>query len=349
MLGRFITRNFLLSYIAIWIVIAAIQVVLLNRVYSIELRLASIDSLVSYTVFAIIGFGLWNMVRYSGKQKKNQLEILTYHLAGMAFTVLFWLGACYLILNGIAGKDTSYITFLTNSITVRILAGVFFYLLMISVFYLLISFRELQERVERETMLTASLREAELNLLRSQIRPHFLFNSLNSVSALTMTDPAKAQEMVIKLAEFMRYSLNVSGEAMSTLEQELHQANLYLDIEKVRFSDRLNLTKDIKEGCFERQVPAMILQPLLENAVKHGVYTMPGKANVNLSVYCDALFLQVVIGNDFDPDAAPRKGTGTGLTNVGKRLSALYHRSDLLKVNKKERYFEVTLRIPVTS
>jgi LytS/YehU family sensor histidine kinase len=154
--------------------------------------------------------------------------------------------------------------------------------------------------------------------------------------------------MVIKLAEFMRYSLNIAGEAMSTFEQELHHAGLYLDIEKVRFSDRLILNKNLSEGCFERKVPAMILQPLLENAVKHGVYTMPGQANVNLTVNCNPEYLEVVIGNDFDPDAAPRKGTGTGLSNVQKRLATLYHRNDLLKVNKNDRYFEVSLRLPVS-
>lgn len=348
MLSRLFTRNLWLSYILTWILIAAIQVLLLNRAYEISLEMALLDSLVFNVVFAIIGFGLWNMVRFSGKQKRSLPGLIAYHLAGIAFTLLFWLGSSYLILNAILGHYTSYIVFLTNSLVVRILEGVFLYLLQISLFYLLISYTELKERVERETMLTASLREAELNLLRSQIRPHFLFNSLNSVSALTMTDPAKAQEMVIKLAEFMRYSLNISGEATSTFEQELHHAGLYLDIERVRFSDRLILTKTINEGCSERMVPAMILQPLLENAVKHGVYTMPGPAKVDLTVKCNPEYLEVVIGNDFDPDAAPRKGTGTGLNNVGKRLTALYHRTDLLKVIKKERYFEVNLRIPLS-
>lgn len=348
MLSRLFTRNLWLSYILTWILIAAIQVLLLNRAYDISLEIGLLDSIVFNVVFAIVGFGLWNMVRFSDKQKRSQLGLISYHLAGIAFTILFWLGSSYLILKSILGDNTSYMVFLTNSMVVRILEGVFLYLLQISLFYLLISYSELKERVERETMLTASLREAELNLLRSQIRPHFLFNSLNSVSALTMTDPAKAQEMVIKLAEFMRYSLNISGEATSTFEQELHHAGLYLDIERVRFSDRLILNKNISEGCSERKVPAMILQPLLENAVKHGVYTMPGPAKIDLMVKCNPEYLEVIIGNDFDPDAAPRKGTGTGLNNVDKRLAALYHRTDLLKVVKNERYFEVNLKIPLS-
>jgi len=125
------------------------------------------------------------------------------------------------------------------------------------------NFRELREKSEREERLRSLLKETELSMLRSQIRPHFLFNSLNSISSLTMTNPARAQEMVIKLSEFMRYSLSLSNAMMSSLEKDLYHAGLYLDIEKVRFGEKLVVEEDIDEKALKWQIPAMILQPVL--------------------------------------------------------------------------------------
>jgi LytS/YehU family sensor histidine kinase len=133
---------------------------------------------------------------------------------------------------------------------------------------------------------------------------------------------------------------------MNTLQDELYHAGLYLDIEKVRFSDRLIVEKEIDNACGEMQLPAMILQPLLENAVKHGVNTMLTICAIKLKAECKGSKLIVSITNNFDPDAVPLKGTGTGLNNVNKRMSALYGRSDLLKFGSSNEVFEVELTIP---
>jgi len=326
--------------------VAAIQFALLVRNFNMSGWLAAADSLVFSAIFALIGSGLWSMVQFAGLQQRNWLETISFHLAGVSFTMLLWLGLSTLIMKAIAGSDPVYLSFLEKSVTFRILAGILIYFLQLTVFYLLLNVKELKERMEREASLTAMLREAELNKLRAQIKPHFLFNSLNSISSLTLSDPGKAQEMVIKLSEFMRYSLSMAEEAMSTLKNELYHAGLYLDIEKVRFSDRLLVDEDIDTACENWPLPAMILQPILENAVKHGVYTLSGPASIKLKVSCNEEFLFISLTNTFDPGTAPRKGTGTGLKNVMKRLSSIYNRHDLVSITRNDSTFEILLKIP---
>jgi LytS/YehU family sensor histidine kinase len=145
----------------------------------------------------------------------------------------------------------------------------------------------------------------------------------------------------------MRHSLALGADTMNTLNDELYHAGLYLDIERVRFSDRMKIEKTIDPKCGEMMLPAMILQPLLENAVKHGVNTMLTTCEINLKAECNDSFLGITISNHFDPDAVPRKGTGTGLTNVQKRLAAIYGRNDLLTSKISGEIFEITIQIPV--
>jgi LytS/YehU family sensor histidine kinase len=261
-------------------------------------------------------------------------------------TIFAWMMTAYLILNSVFTENFFYHTFLKETMSFRIVTGVMFYALLVTVYYLLINFRELKEKSQREAQLTNLLKEAELNMLRSQIRPHFLFNSLNSISSLTMTNPDKAQEMVIKLSEFMRYSLNFPDTMKSTLEKELYHAELYLDIEKVRFGDRLLFEKVIQPESLQWIVPVMILQPLLENSVKYGVYESSETTKIGLETKMDEEVLEIRIGNTYDPEANIKKGTGTGLKNIRARLLNLYGTSSLMKISQDNNYFEVILRIP---
>lgn len=346
MINRFLSRNLWFFYIVFWIALAAIQFALIIERFDFPIWLSLLDSLVFSVLFGLMGIGLWFMVQFSGRMQRNWLETIIFHVTGSAFAMLLWLGLGTFIMKSLADDEEIYINFLLQSLTFRILAGILIYFLQLAVFYLILSFKELQERMEREASLTSMLREAEINTLKAQIKPHFLFNSLNSVSALTLKSPAKAQEMVIKLSEFMRYSLSMSEQSMSTLKAELYHASLYLDIEKVRFSDRLNVEEIIAPDCDNWPLPAMILQPLLENAVKHGVYSLSGPSAILLNIRCENEYLIVSIMNSFDPDTLPRRGTGTGLANVTKRMTAIYSRPDLITIDKKETTFEVVLKFP---
>ncbi|MCU0370789.1 MAG: histidine kinase [Bacteroidales bacterium] len=341
-----IKKHLEIIYIFLWITLGVVHFFLLYGGYGFQARVAFADSLVFNLLFALIGSGLWFMVRYSNLQRRTFGELAFYHLSGAAVTIFAWMMTGYLILNGIFEDNPLYLSFLKDTLSLRIITGVMFYALLVTGYYLLINYRELKEKSRMEAQLTNLLKEAELNMLRSQIRPHFLFNSLNSISSLTMTNPGKAQEMVIKLSEFMRYSLNLPDTMISTLEKELHHVELYLDIEKVRFGDRLHFEKLIQPGSMEWEVPVMILQPLLENSVKYGVYESSETTTIRLEATIEEEMLRIRIVNSFDPEATIRKGTGTGLKNIRARLLNLYGTSSLMKINQADHYFEVMLSFP---
>lgn len=342
----FFTRNLWIYYIAFWVAVAAIQFALAFQVYNLEVEIALTDSLITNTVFALLGVGLWFMVRFSGKQIRGFLKNLVYHLTGCAFTILIWQIISYSILSYVFESNKIYVDFLQSSLIVRVITGVLIYFLLISIDFLIMSFEEMQERAEHEASLAAMLRDAELTTLRSQIKPHFLFNSLNSVSALTLSNPEAAQQMILKLSEFMRHSLSQVTNAMSTMEEELHHVGLYLEIEKVRFSDRLMIETRIDEKCNSMLLPAMILQPLVENAVKHGANSMLTVCKIEIHAECQENKLFIIINNQFDADGLPRKGTGTGLKNVKQRLMSTYGRNDLLTTKSESGWFRLSLAIP---
>jgi two-component system LytT family sensor kinase len=260
--------------------------------------------------------------------------------------MVVWMALSRFILNGIFSEDEAYKAFLNETTTFRVISGVLYYSIIVSIYYLIINFRELKVKMARESQLNDMVKDAELKMLRSQIRPHFLFNSLNSISSLTMSNPEKAQEMVVKLSEFMRYSLNYTEEKLISLDKEIYHIQLYLDIEKVRFGKKLVMSYHIPDKCKELKLPALILQPLIENTIKYGLYEATGEIKIKIEANCETQFLFIKIGNDFDPDATPKKGTGTGLNNVQKRLETVYSAFDLMKINKQETYFEVEIKIP---
>lgn len=341
-----LVRKQLLLYFILWGVLELIHFVLLISFYHINWVNALADSFIFNTIFALIGIGLKYAVPFFDLRKNQWFELLTQHLTGISLTTIIWFFSGDYLLSQIFSDDKIYLEFLHNSQTIRVLTGIFLYSLTMILFYLADTFEELQQRNARESQLYAQLKESELNLLRSQIRPHFLFNSLNSISALTLSDPGKAQEMIIKLSEFMRYSLNIGDEAMSTLDKELYHIQLYLDIEKIRFGKKLNIVNNIENDCLDCKLPAMILQPLVENAVKYGVYESTSTSNIYINTKCEKTHMFIYVINDYDPEGAIRKGTGTGLKNVARRLQTVYGIQNLINIHKSDRIFEVEIKIP---
>jgi LytS/YehU family sensor histidine kinase len=169
-------------------------------------------------------------------------------------------------------------------------------------------------------------RDSELKALKAQVNPHFLFNSLHSISALTATDPRKAREMCIMLAEFLRATLGLGEKTAIPLRDEISLTRSFLSVEKVRFGDRLNLDERIEPEALDYLVPPLLLQPLLENAVAHGVsnLTEGGWIRLQISRGTGAGSLAIQVENNFDPEMPPRRRNGTGLRNVRQRLETRY-------------------------
>jgi len=205
----------------------------------------------------------------------------------------------------------------------------------------------LQAKTSEEHDLRTKIKEAELKMLKSQINPHFIFNSLNSINALTISAPEKASDMVVKLSDYLRYSIGKSDRESNSLREELENITLYLEIEKVRFGKRLNLNMTIEEDCNNAQVPNMILQPLVENTIKYGINESLETINIGIKCSKQNSDLKIVISNNYDPDATITSGgEGVGLKNIQDRLMLTFGKNDLVSVVNRNHVFEVTLIIP---
>jgi two-component system, LytTR family, sensor histidine kinase AlgZ len=232
------------------------------------------------------------------------------------------------------------------------IAGIFsililIFLLIASMHYVIIGFERSNESERQTFELRLLAQDAELRALRAQIDPHFLFNSLNSISALTTNDPAKARTMTLMLADFFRKSLDLGSRNSIPINDELALISEFLTIEQVRFGARLQIDQDIKEECQKVMVPPLILQPLVENAVRHGIAHLVNGGTIR--IHCerrrDRLVIQ--IENPIDSDRPRRKGSGLGLKNVRLRLDTLYGNEARVDVEETNEYFRVMLLLPL--
>ena len=338
-------RSFLIYSVA-WIAVIAVHFSVLFFFYGLPLKYSAGDSLVFNMTFALAGTALWFVVRYSPPRSGSAWNMLLNHLSSAALILVLWLGISYLLLVTLFASDTRYTDFVRDSIPWRAIIGMLFYILTGLAYYLVVMYSDLQERLKAEARLNELLKESELNVLKSQINPHFLFNSLNSVSSLTITNPEKAQEMVILLSDFLRYCVSSNSHPFVPLEKELENIQRYLQIEKVRFGKKLEYVNNIELECQSVMIPAMLLQPLFENAIKHGVYESTGTVCIETTCGSRPGLTVITMVNDFDPDAPRRSGTGTGLANIRERLRLLYHRTDLLDARVEGSKYKVNLKIP---
>lgn len=339
-------RIYFLSYILIWLILAVIQMSILIYFFEIDLLLAATDALVVNLIHSIIGLALWYPVRFNPLTAKNIFGPLVNIIGTGIFAVGAWVGLSYLLLNSIFTGNENYILFLQNSIPNRIITDVLLFALLVLVYSLIVYSTNLKEKVDAEQNLKNLVREAELNMLKTQINPHFLFNSLNSISHLIKKDPDKARGMIIKLSEFLRYSLKFGDEENISLSEEIENIDRYLEIEKIRFGDKIIYTTEIDPLALNCTVPNMILQPLLENAIKHGVYESIKPVYINLKISKNLKQLQFHLSNNYEQDGVRTRGAGIGLKNISERLRILYGRIDLLDYSELNGVFNVYFRIP---
>jgi len=330
----------------VWLFLAAGQTLLYYFAYGSFVSISIIDTLLSLLIYSALALSLWYPFAIFNKGETKPLTLITNLVITGAISVTFWVLITKLLIPLILPGQENFNAYWSATFPYRIGTGVFIYSLIILTYYLFVSLTNLSEKKSREAKLESLVKETELKMLRSQINPHFLFNSLNSVSSLTITNPDKARDMVIKLSDFMRYALSKKDEQPVTLRSELENLRLYLDIEKVRFGDRLTTDEQIEEMCLEVKMPVMLLQPLYENAIKHGVYESTETVKITTNVRLIDNFMEITISNNYDTVTESRKGTGTGLVNVFRRLELFYGNKASLKTSRENGIYTVSLYIP---
>ncbi|HUJ21586.1 MAG TPA: histidine kinase [Bryobacteraceae bacterium] len=334
------SRTNFLVYLAVWIPLGSMLGFVLNM--SAPLGWAEAASITAPLVLVLAFACLtpWYSCRFLPLRSTPVWKLFSNHL--LAAVVL---SGAVLLMARMAARSLSSATFpgleRRFAPALPVLGGmvVLVYLLAIALHYALFA---VQSSREAEVL----AREAELKALKAQINPHFLFNSLHSISALTTVDAARAREMCIKLSDFLRHSLRLGDRKTIPFSEELALAQTYLDVEQVRFGQRLRVEQDVDAACADCDVPPMLVQPLVENAIKHGIATLVEGGDISIRARCSADQLRFVIENPFDPEAPSSRKNGIGLANVRNRLAARYGSAARLEIEVDQNRYRVVIVLP---
>ena len=272
------------------------------------------------------------------------------HLSSAALSALLWVAMAWAVAEGF-NRSVLYsgqAELTTVHMGVVFVAGMLLYLLSVAIHYLFAA-AEVSRAAERRALeAEVAARDAELQVLRAQLNPHFLFNSLNSVASLAATDPDAAREMCIQLGDYLRENLKGRSRRLQMLGEELEQVRRFLRVESVRYGDRLQVVEEIDESCHEHQVPPLLLQPLVENALKHGIGEIVEGGAVRFGAHQRDGRLRIWVENPVDPEAPDRAGAGVGLANVRQRLEKVFGSEARLRCERSADNYRAEVVIPVS-
>ncbi len=278
---------------------------------------------------------------------KNRVRFFAVHiiLAGLysVFTEIIYFSVMA-ALNGTAQAEQALHYALQNWLIASMFDNFTEYALIVSVGYLFIYIDRLKSQSEIEKSLRKELKIAQLDALKSQLNPHFLFNSLHNIHALIKADPKNARKIVLLLSEYLRKVLQLQNHHFITIEEELEQAERYLKIEKIRFGERLDATvkNEIERECY---IPTLLLQPIIENAVKHGVSQSKNLCRVEIRLRETSGRVEISVYNDTIA-ASPPTGHAIGLKNLEKRLKTNFHKNYNLEIDNQNG-FRIKVAFPV--
>lgn len=336
-----ITR-FRINFSIWWLAIICDHALILHFL-GVNTHEAIFDSLISNSLLILSCLAVIQILRFylpRGRQYMNIFFICLF-LTGTWFIVTKW------VLKLALSHYPGYTNFFDHSLAIRFSIG-FLLLGFISMISILWYNQQEQNELDKRNRDAEKLaKEAELFKLRQQLQPHFLFNSLNSINALIGSRPEEARKMVQQLSDFLRGTIKKEETQWVSLPEELQYLQLYLDIEKVRFGNRLATEMNVDEKTAAMKLPALLLQPLVENAIKFGLYDTTGETVIRLHATREENDLVIRVVNPFDPEtSSPQQGTGFGLKSVQRRLYLLFARNDLLSTQAKENIFTTTVKIP---
>ncbi len=303
------------------------------------------------TVYAFLCLAAWYPCRALPLTNERAATAVVTHVATAAISAALWVGMAWALAgalerSAIWGGEAR----LTSEQTGLIFAvGLLLYLLSVAIHYLFVAAAASRAAERRVLEAEVAARDAELTALKAQLNPHFLFNSLNSVASLAGSDPARARAMCIELADYLRGTINDSGARLQPLSRELAQVRRFLNVEKVRYGDRLRVVESIDDKCLGHAVPPLILQPLVENALKHGIASLVEGGEVQIGATHLGGRMMVWVENPVDPDGRPRQGTGVGLANVRERLAKVFGDEARLRNGRSEDTYRAEITVPLVS
>lgn len=323
-------RARLALYLLAWLVLAVLLAMLVMEPGRSGLPAAVLLTLPPTIAYAFVCLAAWYPVRAMPLHRARTGTLLATHTISAAVLSAVW------VMSLGTWARTMKTPLTENRIAAFFVAGALLYLLAVAFHYLLAG-------VEREMGVKMLAREAELKALKAQLDPHFLFNSLNSISSLCTSNPASARTLTTLLAEYLRKSLRLGGAESITLSEELELAASYLAIERIRFGPRLEFAQDIDEHVRAARVPPLLLQPLVENAVKHGVAHLLDGGVVHITATRDAAMTRIAVENRCDPDRPSQRGESIGLANTRRRVEMFEGKMEVVEGAES---FRVTVWLP---
>ena len=339
----------LVLYLGGWVVIGGLLASALARPGGLAWGRTLVILIPLSLVYGFVCLSAWYVCRATPLKTSGALTLLV-NIGGAAIVAsAFWLllGQGFVRLaTRVPALEKAAGLYAPDNLLLLFIVGMLLYLLAAAAHYVVIALEESRAAETRALELQLLAREAELKALRAQIDPHFLFNCLHSISALTGADPPAARRMCLLLGEFLRTSVKLGAQDRIPFAEELALAERYLEIERVRFGPRLTIARAIEDGVGACAVPALLLQPLVENAVTHGVAHLVEGGTVRLEAGRANGELRVAIENRCDPDRPKRPRTGVGLQNVRKRLAAQYGNAASIETEESAGRFRVELRLP---
>lgn len=335
-------------YLLAWLPLAAMFAYLMAAAGGMSPKEAIALAVPLCLVYAFICLSAYYSCRATPFNRTTILKFIVTHGTGALLASGIWILVAKFLAYALSRTDSFPQVNVEMSRQIPLLfgAGVLFYLLSVDLYYVLMAVDASREAEARALQAGILAREAELKALKAQVNPHFLFNSLNSISALTSSDPAKAREMCILLGDFLRRTLGLGEKSAIPLEEELSLVHSFLAVEKVRFGARINMDENIDKDAMTVAVPPLLLQPLVENAIVHGIANLVEGGRVYLGVKATKGVLSVLVENTFDPDAPPKRKSGVGLANVRQRLAARYGNQASFEVKANGDLFRVAITIP---
>ena len=330
----FANKAWLGWYLLAWLLVSVLLANLLLMIGTLTWREALSVTAPLCLFYAFVCLAPWYMCRYLPARSTAPPKLLFNHLGAAVVAAALWVEMARLIAHFLNLSQRIH-----PEVPHQVVVGLLLYSVSVASHYALLAVQASREAEPQA-------RDAELRALKAQINPHFLFNSLNSITALTAIDPAKAREMCILLSDFLRKTLGLGERESISWREELQLAQTYLDVEQVRFGARLRVEMNVDDVCADCLVPPLVLQPLIENAVKHGIATLVEGGTIRVESHVNDGLLAVSVENGFDPESPAPRRHGLGLRNVRSRLETRFGDAARLTSRSENNHFRAEIVVP---